>query len=115
MPDVLRIYEDVRLPFARKVVRDAGRVGLMYEFNYPGLYDASPISASSEDDEEELLSKQIAELYEAICDLWKWQWQEKVEDQWDEVERQYSKIVSDGRSTSGRAGWKKGWRMCLVM
>ena len=59
--------------------------------------------------------KQIAELYEAICDLWKWQWQEKVEDQWDEVERQYSKIVSDGRSTSGRAGWKKGWRMCLVM
>ena len=113
VPDVLRIYQDVRLPFARKVVRDAGKVGRMYEFNYPGLYDASPISASSKEEGEELLNKQIAELYDAIRDLWRWQWQERVEDQWDEVERQYSKIMSGLRS--GKAGRKDRWKVCLVM
>ncbi|KAI1794422.1 hypothetical protein LXA43DRAFT_1059245 [Ganoderma leucocontextum] len=110
VPDVLRIYQDVRLPLARKVVRDAGRVGLMYEFNYPGLYDGSPISASSEEEEEELLRQQLSGLQEAIRDMWRWQWQEKVEDQWDEVERQYSKIVNGGKT-----GAKAGGRMCLVM
>ncbi|KAM5530281.1 hypothetical protein V8D89_016060 [Ganoderma adspersum] len=113
VPDVLRIYQDVRLPFARKVVRDAGKVGLMYEFNYPGLYDGSSISASSKAEEDELLKKQITELYEGIQNLWRWQWQEKVEDQWDEVERQYLNVVSGVRS--GKTGRKEGWKVCLVM
>ena len=113
VPDVLRIYQDVRLPFARKVVRDAGKVGLMYEFNYPGLYDGSPISAPSKEEEEELLKKNIDELFGGIRDLWRWQWQEGVEDQWDAVETQYLKVVSGVRS--GKTGRKEGWKMCLVM
>ena len=76
----MRIYQDVRLPFARNVVRNAGKAGLMYEFNYPGLYDGSPVSASSEEEEIELLKKPLEELEAAIKDLWQWQWEEKVDE-----------------------------------
>ncbi|KAH9911017.1 uncharacterized protein BXZ73DRAFT_108299 [Epithele typhae] len=39
---VLEIYQAVRLPFARAIVQNARRVGLMYQFNSPGLYAADP-------------------------------------------------------------------------
>ncbi|TBU59381.1 hypothetical protein BD310DRAFT_1010505 [Dichomitus squalens] len=113
VPDVLRIYQDVRLPFARKVVRDAGKAGLMYEFNYPGLYDGSPISASSEEQEVDLLKKPLDELGEAIRDLWRWQWEEKVDLQWDVAEARYLEVLKGGRAEKVKE--KGEGKTCVIM
>ncbi|KAI0701522.1 hypothetical protein C8T65DRAFT_831244 [Cerioporus squamosus] len=43
--EVFQIYQDIRLPFAQNVVKNAAKVGRMYEFRYPGLYDGEPVSA----------------------------------------------------------------------
>ncbi|KAI0751934.1 hypothetical protein C8Q80DRAFT_1160297 [Daedaleopsis nitida] len=89
----LKIYEDIRLPFARSVVKNAAKIGLMYEFNSPGLYDGRPVSAASEEEEFETTKSRLRELGEAAQELWKWQWETKVEEQWEETERQLEALV----------------------
>lgn len=98
MSRAFQIYEDVRLPFARTVVNDARKVGLMYEFNWPGLYDGAPLSQSEGEGGEDAMkeeTKQLGELAEAIQEIWQWQWKEKVEDQWGEVDRRFEQLVME--------------------
>ncbi|RDX48424.1 FAD/NAD(P)-binding domain-containing protein [Lentinus brumalis] len=94
--EVFRIYEDIRLPFAQKVVKNAAKVGRMYEFRYPGLYDGVPVSATSEEEELETTKVRLHELSEAIQELWKWQWGERVEEHWDEARKRLERAVQEG-------------------
>lgn len=86
--EVFKIYEDIRLPFSQNVVKNAGKVGLMYEFNFPELYDGQPSSAESDDTTESL-----KELGEAIQEMWKWQWEENVEEQWEIAQTRFEQLL----------------------
>ena len=108
--DVLRIYETVRLPFARAVVQNAAKVGRMYEFNYPGLYDG----IDTEDVEE--TKRRLRELEGAIKDLWQWQWKEPVQEQWTEAARLLDGVLgAEEKAEAKEAGTKKAWKWCCVM
>ncbi|KAI0766227.1 hypothetical protein BD413DRAFT_673079 [Trametes elegans] len=109
VPDVLRIYQEVRLPFAREVVNNARKAGLMYEFNWPRLYDGSRVAVGSEAEADEAERRQLSELERAIQEIWQWQWTERVEDQWDEAARLYEKLTVQPEGTK----WSS--RFCAVM
>ncbi len=106
---VFRIYEDIRLPFAQKVVKNAAKVGKMYEFRYPGLYDGMPVSATLEEEELETTQARLHELSEAVQELWKWQWVERVEDHWDEARKR----LEEGPDEQPNAKWLS--KFCTVM
>ena len=74
-------------------MQNAHKAGLMYEFNCPGLYDG--VDAGMED-----TKARLAELEGAIQEIWKWQWEELVQDQWKEAERSLSELVGsrDGKA-----------------
>ncbi|KAH9929891.1 uncharacterized protein BXZ73DRAFT_101954 [Epithele typhae] len=93
LPRVLEIYQAVRLPFARAVVRNARTVGLMYEFNSPGLYAADP--AHGEPTAVGVRSGEEDRGRETAADV-DWQWKEKVEKQWAEAERMMDEL--EGRA-----------------
>ncbi|KAI0640657.1 hypothetical protein C8Q79DRAFT_1004238 [Trametes meyenii] len=108
VPEVFQIYQDLRLPFARQVVNDARKVGLMYEFSWPGLYDGTPSNAASEHEALVLEKQQLEGLADAIQDLWQWQWKEHFEDQWEKAEQRYNQM---DKAQTGR--WRL--RFCEIM
>ncbi len=124
-----QIYQDVRLPFARTVVNDARKVGLMYEFNWPGLYNSVPLSESEgrEEPSEDAMAeetKQLGELAEAIQEIWQWQWKEKVEDQWGEVDRRFDQLTKAKHGDAAAAAdmkedksekARRRWSKCTIM
>ncbi|KAH9911102.1 uncharacterized protein BXZ73DRAFT_57355 [Epithele typhae] len=124
LPRVLEIYQAVRLPFARAVVRNARAVGLMYEFNSPGLYAADPargeptavgvrseeVTAAAADGDGDGLKRRLGELERAIRGMWQWQWKEKVEEQWAEAERMMDELGS--RTAPRRRRQAERW--CVV-
>ncbi|PCH41805.1 hypothetical protein WOLCODRAFT_71361, partial [Wolfiporia cocos MD-104 SS10] len=77
VPEVLRIYQSVRLPFAKTVLQRARATGRMCEFNGEGCYDGRACP-----DERERLE----ELGQALYRQWQWQWQWRFDDQWDVAE-----------------------------
>ncbi|KAL6299978.1 hypothetical protein BKA93DRAFT_819684 [Sparassis latifolia] len=86
VPDVLRIYEGIRLPFGSGVIRTTRKTGLLYEFNAPGYYDGT----APHDDGERL---QLQALGEAIREQWKWQWEEPFDLQWEQAEEALEHLV----------------------
>lgn len=66
IPDVLRIYEEIRLPFANDVVRNSRLTGLMYEFTAPGYYDGNDRTPARE-------KEGLQKLGKAIEKNWEWQ------------------------------------------
>ncbi|KAI0637469.1 hypothetical protein C8Q77DRAFT_1086146 [Trametes polyzona] len=115
VPDVLKIYEAVRLPFAREVVSNARKAGLMYEFHWPGLYDGTLPGGIEGERRNAWERKRLTELGEAIQEIWQWQWKERVEDQWEDVDRRYEELVredsetlSAGSKARRRAGEARG-------
>ncbi|KAI0773492.1 hypothetical protein C8Q74DRAFT_1368087 [Fomes fomentarius] len=90
--EVFKIYEDIRLPFSQNVVKNAAKVGRMYEFNFPELYDGQPSSTKSDEAEHET-TKSLNELGEAIQELWKWQWEENVEEQWEIAQTRFEQLL----------------------
>ncbi|KAI0637466.1 hypothetical protein C8Q77DRAFT_1070031 [Trametes polyzona] len=93
VPAILKIYEAVRLPFAREVVANARKVGLMYEFSSPGLYDGIPPEGVDEKEKDVGERRQLTELLGAVQGLWQWQWKEPVEAQWEDVDKRYDVFV----------------------
>lgn len=65
----------------------------MYEFSCPGLYDG--VDMGTED-----TKARLSELEGAIREIWKWQWEELVQDQWKQAERSLSELVGsrDGKT-----------------
>ncbi|RPD54127.1 FAD/NAD(P)-binding domain-containing protein [Lentinus tigrinus ALCF2SS1-7] len=93
--DVFRIYQDIRLPFGLGVVLRSDKVGHLCEFDYPGLYDGAPVSASSQEEEMELTKEKLGGLGRAIEDVWSWQVKERVEDQWNEAKGRYEALFRE--------------------
>ena len=83
----------------------------MYEFSSPGLYDGRPLS---EEEELETTEARLKELGEAIHELWKWQWEERVEEQWEGAETRFAKMC-DGEGPSKETSWKDRLKNCLIM
>ena len=57
--------------------------------------------------------KPLEELEAAIKDLWRWQWEEKVDDHWEEVERRYAQILKGGRAEKVKEKGERKW--CTIM
>ena len=89
----------------------------MYEFDWLGLYDGSPISASSEDEALEETKAELDKLGQAIEEEWKWQVKEKVERQWKEAERLYEELLSKGGPSEKSVDDMKQsrWKICAIM
>ena len=88
------------MPFCQGVVKKATRAGLMYEFALPELWNGEPVVAATKEEELELTMARLAEMRESIQDIWKWQWEELVQDQWKQAERSLSELVGsrDGKT-----------------
>ena len=113
--EVFKIYQDIRLPFSQTVVKNAVKVGRMYEFREPGLYDGMPVSAQSEEDELETTKARLHELSEAVRDLWKWQWLDRVEEHWEEAQRRLDALVHSDDGTTQQRKKKRLSKACSVM
>ena len=116
--DVLRIYQDIRLPFGRGVVLKSDKVGRLCEFNYPGLYDGVSISAGSQEEEIKLTKEKLGEVGRAIEEVWSWQVKERVEDQWDEAKARYEALIRDkqrGTSAIRKARTSVLSKVCPIM
>ncbi|KAF4588988.1 hypothetical protein EYR40_010544 [Pleurotus pulmonarius] len=74
IPEVLRIYNDVRQPFANHVQEASRLQGLCYELNGPRFAHTLPVGQSVT---PEALREIIADLIEG----WKWQWTRSAETQ----------------------------------
>ncbi|GBE78862.1 6-methylsalicylic acid decarboxylase atA [Sparassis crispa] len=86
VPDVLRIYESIRLPFASGVAWTIRNTGRLYEFNAPGHYDGTAPN-------EEADRLQLQALGEVVREQWKWQWQEPFDLQWEQAEAALEHLV----------------------
>ncbi|KAI0787948.1 FAD/NAD-P-binding domain-containing protein [Fomes fomentarius] len=99
MPAVLRIYEDIRLPFANDISRRAREVGLMYEFNAPGFYGCATAAVTDGHTdvdgklEQAQETERLDQLGEAIQKMWEWQWTEGIDMQWAQAERRLAALV----------------------
>ncbi|EMD35854.1 hypothetical protein CERSUDRAFT_106536 [Gelatoporia subvermispora B] len=91
VPEVLRIYQSIRLPFSSTVVSLANETGLMYEFNAPGHYDGSDVP-----DERGCLEQ----LGRDIAQQWSWQTDETFFEHWKRAEKAFEEAVANEGRTS---------------
>lgn len=59
----LKVYEDMRLDFANRIISNSRDIGLMYEFNGP-IYDGR----------KGVSQEVLDEWGKAICERWEFQW-----------------------------------------
>ena len=78
IPEALRIYQSIRLPYGHTILRRAQATGKHCEFDAPGEYDGSECV-----DERE----RLAALGKKLAEQWSWQWRERFDEQWDVAER----------------------------
>ncbi|KAJ6551770.1 salicylate hydroxylase [Mycena capillaripes] len=78
----LKVYSDIRQPFANGIVDKSRLVGLIYDFSAPGMYDG----VDSENEAEGL-----REITAAIKHEWEWVSQHGLQDDWQRAE----KILND--------------------
>ncbi|KAG1737520.1 uncharacterized protein EDB91DRAFT_1249644 [Suillus paluster] len=81
VPAALKVYQDVRLPFAQFVARESERTGYMFDFRLPGYYDGT--ERSNEREEMDILKERLTG---------QWGWEREREcggvAQWLQAERQ---------------------------
>ncbi|OCH86432.1 FAD/NAD(P)-binding domain-containing protein [Obba rivulosa] len=92
VPNILHIYQSIRLPFANEVVRLAREAGLMYEFNAPGHYDGREVP-----DER----ARLEELGKAISQQWGWQTKQAFVDHWSRAEVALEELIANRDGTNG--------------
>lgn len=63
VPAALKIYQDVRLPFAQLVARNSDRAGRMFQFNVPGYYDGT--NRGNEGEELDILEETIMSHFDS--------------------------------------------------
>ncbi|KAG2076333.1 FAD/NAD(P)-binding domain-containing protein [Suillus decipiens] len=74
VPAALKVYQDVRLPFAQFVARESARAGLLYDFDMS--------SAARENVQEELDIQK-----EKLLVQWEWEGKDSLVGEWLEAER----------------------------
>ena len=94
VPEALRIYQSIRLPYGHTILRRAQATGKHCEFDAPGEYDGAECT-----DEPE----RLAALGKKLAEQWSWQWQEHFDDQWEEAEAALELTKAQKQSDSGRA------------
>ncbi|KAJ8597700.1 FAD/NAD(P)-binding domain-containing protein [Rhizopogon salebrosus TDB-379] len=63
VPVALKIYQDIRLPFAQLVARNSDRAGRMFQFNVPGYYDGT--NRGNEGEELDILEETIMSHFDS--------------------------------------------------
>ena len=72
LPEALKIYEEVRLPFANEVVRKSSASGRLSEFNEPesiAIQDFGKKETIGEND-----AGLLWDIGHTMCDRWRWAW-----------------------------------------
>ncbi|KAH7915880.1 hypothetical protein BJ138DRAFT_1109221 [Hygrophoropsis aurantiaca] len=85
IPTALRIYQDIRLPFATFVARESFKTGYMTNFLAPGYFDGIDLSNEKED---------LERLHQALLKQWAWQVRDGSIEEWVEAEKQLKESVS---------------------
>lgn len=81
LPQALKIYEEVRLPFANKIQRDSNACGDVLMFHDPRF---SGLRGQARDDgETEVDQGKLWEIGHEFTELWKYAWTTDVEDEKD--------------------------------
>ncbi|KZT25301.1 FAD/NAD(P)-binding domain-containing protein [Neolentinus lepideus HHB14362 ss-1] len=78
-PDILRIYERVRLPFASGVAAECAATGYLYEFNGPAYGGAE--------------CEGLRELGKQIEKQWEWHWTKDFREDWRRAETLLSEAL----------------------
>ncbi|OCH85258.1 FAD/NAD(P)-binding domain-containing protein [Obba rivulosa] len=86
VPEVLKLYESARLPFAAAVLRRSRLTGLLYEFSAPGGYDGA-----GRENERAHLEGVARDIYAQ----WEWQWEGDGDEVWEGVEERLRVIVAE--------------------
>ncbi|KAG2126583.1 hypothetical protein DEU56DRAFT_959331 [Suillus clintonianus] len=84
VPTALKVYQNVRLPFAQSVARESERTGYMYDFFSPGYHDGT--DRGNEQEEREVLKRKIV-------DQWNWAGEGGAVAEWLKAERQLQENV----------------------
>ena len=74
LPAVLKVFEEVRLPFANNVLRGSDRMSSLVSFGDPRS------SALAEKDHAQLDAAELWEMGHLVLEEWKWCWTTHVED-----------------------------------
>jgi len=69
LPTLLRIYDDIRRPFANRVLQNSRQQGLFYQFNMPGFRDLVG----------ETSPEHLATLGDILTKRWAFAWNETAE------------------------------------
>jgi len=89
VPAVLKVYQDVRLPFSQFVARESARTGHMYDFDMSSTAQGN-------------MQEQLEIRKEELLAQWKWEGKDSPIGEWLEAERKLQESilgVSDGLST----------------
>ncbi|KAH7915888.1 hypothetical protein BJ138DRAFT_1169596 [Hygrophoropsis aurantiaca] len=80
----LRIYQDIRLPFATFVARESDKTGYMIDFLAPGYFDGIDLSNEKED---------LERLHQAAVHQWDWQSRDGSIGEWLEAEKRLEESI----------------------
>ncbi|KAF9238917.1 hypothetical protein BU15DRAFT_62188 [Melanogaster broomeanus] len=87
VPDVLHIYQDVRLPFGSSVASNSFATGLMFMFMAPGYYDGTRKKEDLDDRGVSAFEKDgMDKLRQAIVKQWDWMEIGGPLEEWKEAE-----------------------------
>ncbi|KAF9230357.1 hypothetical protein BU15DRAFT_83737 [Melanogaster broomeanus] len=87
MPDVLRVYQDVRLPFGTSVASNAFALGWMLMFMAPEYYDGTRKEENLDDRGVSAFEKdEMDKLKQAILKRWDWMEMGGALDEWKQAE-----------------------------
>ena len=81
LPQALKIYEEIRLPFANKIQRDSNATGDVLMFHDPRF--SSLLGYARDDGETEVDQGKLWEIGHEFTELWKYAWTTDVEDEKD--------------------------------
>ncbi|KAF9224870.1 FAD/NAD(P)-binding domain-containing protein [Gyrodon lividus] len=88
VPDALRIYQDIRLPFGSSVASNSLSIGWMGHFMAPGYYDGT---RKDEDLDDRGISaferEEMNKLEQAILKRWEWMEKDGAIEEWQEAEQ----------------------------
>lgn len=79
LPDVLKVYEEIRLPFANDILLRSAMNGRIYEFNAPDSIVVQDFGKKKLGENDVGLLWNVGHV---ICERWKWAWSTTItEDQ----------------------------------
>ena len=72
LPEALKVYDEVRRPFANEIVRKSAASGRLYEFNEPESIIVEDFGKTEKVGESD--AGLLWNVGHSVCDRWKWAW-----------------------------------------